>query len=176
MSPRDGVRPERSIEDLLAYARTMERAAAERYAQLAEIMAAHNNRELSELFRRMSEIEWLHVYGVGELSRELAVSDEAVRPSAGDRLRGPEIPEVGDMHYMHSPHHALRLAYQYEQSALRFYLRLAESAEEAGLRSAARHLAAEEESHMRELERWLLRYPEPGPGWDHDPDPPNPVD
>lgn len=176
MTTGGNIRPARSVEDLLAYARTMERAAAARYAELAEIMATHNNREVSELFRRLSEIEWLHVQNVEELSRELLVSGDAVRPSAGDRLRGVEIPEFGDVHYMHTPHHVLKLAQQYERDALDFYLQLAGSAREAELRAAALRLAAEEETHLRELDGWLLRYPEPEPGWDSNLDPPNPLD
>lgn len=176
MTTGGNIRPGRSVEDLLAYARTMERAAAERYAELADVMATHNNREVSELFRRLSEIERLHVQNVDELSRELSVSGEAVLLSAGDRLRGVEIPEFGDVHYMQSPHQVLKLAQQSEQSALDFYLQLAESAKDTAVRAAALRLAAEEESHLRELDGWLSRYPESEPDWAGDLDPPEPVD
>jgi hypothetical protein len=33
-------------------------------------------------------------------------------------------------------------------------------------------MAAEEREHVRLIGEWLSRYPEPEPGWDHDPDPP----
>lgn len=176
MSSGGSITPARSIEDLLAYARIMERVSAQRYQELAEIMAMHNNREVSELFRRMSENEWLHVRRVDELSRELSVSDEAVSPGGGDRLRGAEIPQFADLHYLSSPHHAVKLAQQYERDAHEFYLELAESASEAELRAAALRLAAEEATHVRELDRWLLRFPEPEPDWDRDLDPPNALD
>lgn len=176
MSAGGNIRPERSLEDLLAYARIMERASVERYAELAEVMAMHNNQELSELFRRMSENEWLHVQNVDELSHEFSVKQGAVQPGAGDRLRGAEIPQSEDVHYMHSPYQVLKLAQQSEQSALDFYRQLAESAANEEVRAAALRLAAEEEAHLRELDAWLSRYPEPEPDWAVDPDPPNAVD
>lgn len=176
MTAGGNIRPERSVDDLLAYAETMERAAAERYAELADVMMVHNNREVAELFRRMAEIEWLHVNNVIELSRELATPADAVQPGAGDRLRGAEVPDPETMHYLHTPHHALKLAQQYEQSALEFYRQLAESSKDRELRAAALRLAAEEEAHLCELDCWLARYPEPEPDWDRDFDPPSAVD
>lgn len=176
MSGGGSIRPERSLEELLAYARIMERESAERYAELAEIMALHNNHEVSELFKRMSEIEWLHVQNVDELSREFSVVQGAVQPGVGDRLRGAELPQSGDMHYMHAPHQVLKLAHQSEQNALDFYQRLAESATDGEVRAAALRLAAEEEAHLRELDAWLSRYPEPQADWAADPDPPNAID
>ncbi|WP_210398996.1 ferritin-like domain-containing protein [Steroidobacter denitrificans] len=160
----------------MAYAEIMERAAANRYAELADIMTVHNNPEVSELFRKMAAIEWLHVNNVNELSRELTTPVDAVQAGGGDRLRGAEIPDSEDMHYLHTPHHALKLAQKYEQNALDFYRQLAESAKSDELRAAALRLAAEEESHLRELDSWLLQYPEPEPGWDKDFDPPNAID
>jgi rubrerythrin len=176
MTNGGGIKPERSVEELLAYARLMERAAAERYTELADIMTAHNNREVAEFFRRMAEIEWIHVYNVGELARELEVPDDNVQPGSGDRLRGAEIPDLDDVHYLERPHHAIAHAYGYEQNAARFFRELAESAKTEQLRAAALRLAAEEEMHMRELERWLVRYPKPEAGWDDDPDPVNAQD
>lgn len=173
MTAGGNIRPERSIEDLLAYAQTMERAAAERYAELAETMTVHNNLEVAGLFRRMAEFEWLHVRNVEELSHDLAASATTVEPGAGDRLRGAEIPGFEDLHYLHAPYHALKLAQTYEQNARDFYLRLAESASDAELRNAALRLAAEEEDHLRQLDGWLCRYPEPEPGWESDLDPPH---
>jgi len=175
MNTGGNIQPERSLEDLLSYARTMESEAAMRYAELAGIMETHNNREVAELFHRMAKIEWLHVYNVGELARDLSVSDQ-MPPGAGDRLRGAELPDTLDMHYLQSPRQALELAYSYEQNAARFYKELAAAAHGEELRAAALQLAAEEESHMRELERWLARFPQTEAGWDEDPDPPNALD
>lgn len=167
-------KPGRSLAELFTYARLMETEAAKRYAQLADMMSAHNNVELAAFFRRMSEIEWLHVYRVGELRREAGVEEsEQARQKPGGALEAPEVPDPMDVHYLHRPYHALQLARQYEERAFRFYADLARVAETEEVREQARRFAAEEENHIREVEKWLSRQPVPEQGWDEDPDPPN---
>jgi len=46
--------------DFMAQAYTMELDATERYAQFAEQLDTHNNREVAEMFRKLSKIEALH--------------------------------------------------------------------------------------------------------------------
>src|SRR3970040_1716565 len=46
--------------DFMAQAYTMELEATERYAQFAEQLDTHNNREVADLFRKLSAIEALH--------------------------------------------------------------------------------------------------------------------
>ena len=129
--------------------------------------------EVAEFFKRMADIEWIHVYHVGELSREMGGEDGTpTRASAGARLEGAELPDMEDMHYMQRPYHAIALAMKYEQRAVDYYSRIVKSTTNEQVRTAARRLVSEEEMHVRELERWLARYPKPEDGWDEDPDPP----
>ena len=44
----------------MAYAYAMEVEAAERYAELADQMSTHHNREVSELFAKLARIEGKH--------------------------------------------------------------------------------------------------------------------
>ena len=46
-----------SIDELMAYAYALEVEASERYADFADAMEMHNNREVAELFRKLSRIE-----------------------------------------------------------------------------------------------------------------------
>ena len=62
-----GQRPEtgredlpRTVEEFMAYAWAMEVEAADRYAELAQIMDSHHNREVAELFAKLSRIEGKH--------------------------------------------------------------------------------------------------------------------
>jgi len=50
-----------SIEEFLAYAVKLEQEAALRFGQLADAMATAGNREVMELFRRLSEYSRLHM-------------------------------------------------------------------------------------------------------------------
>jgi rubrerythrin len=158
-----------SLRALFVHAHRMERGTAARYRQLADMMEVHNNPDLVQLFRRMAEIEGLHVHKVESLCRSMDIDIGADGAGVGD---GGEIPDFEDMHYLHRPFHALMLARSYEERAVLFYQRIAEEAEDDALRRAAMALAAEERRHMEELDTWLARYPRPEDGWDEDPDPP----
>ena len=50
----------RTVEEFMAYACAMEVEATERYAELAELMDTHHNREVAELFAKLSRIEGKH--------------------------------------------------------------------------------------------------------------------
>ena len=49
-----------TIEDFMVQAVAMELEASQRYAELADVMEVHNNRDVAELFRKMSVIEGKH--------------------------------------------------------------------------------------------------------------------
>ncbi|NMF88599.1 ferritin-like domain-containing protein [Aromatoleum petrolei] len=166
-------KPNRSLEELFEYAMAMEREAARRYTQLSDMMAQHNNPEMADFFRRMADVEWLHVYNVGEIRREVGVPENIGKAKPGLGLDGAEVLDVLDIHYLQHPYHALTLARQHEERAVSFYTDLAGSAENEEVRAMARRFAGDEEAHVRELDRWLAHYPKPEEGWDDDPDPPN---
>ncbi len=50
-----------SVEEFLAYAINLEQEAATRFGQLADAMEACGNREVSKLFRRLSDYSRLHL-------------------------------------------------------------------------------------------------------------------
>ena len=163
----------RSLPDLFAYAHDMERQAALRYEQLADMMVEHCNTELADLFKHMAQIEWRHVDHVDAIGRELSVpsSDAAMTP--GQALIGAELPVFEDMHYLHRPRQALVLARGLEEDSARFYEELASATDRNDVREAALRFAEVERAHIQELDRWLARYPAIEAGWDEDPDPPN---
>jgi rubrerythrin len=165
-----------SMRELMAYAYALELEAAERYAEFAEAMAAHNNREVAELFRKLARIEHRHAEQVLE---DMGWTEPPAPPSTGYRWEDPEGPETADttaLHYLMQPYHALELALHNEQRALRFFTGLARSATTGKLRRAALEMAAEEAEHVRLIEDWIRRTPPPDPDWDRDPDPPRYAD
>ncbi len=50
----------RTVDEFMTYAWAMEVEAAERYAELAEQMNTHHNREVAELFAKLARIEGKH--------------------------------------------------------------------------------------------------------------------
>jgi len=160
-----------SYGDFMARAYTMELEATERYAQFAEQLETHNNREVAQLFRRLSEIEGLHA------KRILAEMGWASLPAlpAAYAWEGDESPETApfdSLHYLMQPYHALEIALRCELQAQEYFEGIAAGGAPKRIRAAAAEMAAEEREHVALIRDWLKRVPRPGAGWDHDPDPP----
>lgn len=164
----------RTVEDFMGYACAMEVEAAERYEELAELMVAHNNREVAGLFARLARIEGRHRDQI--LARMGWTAAPAAWAYAWETPEAPETTDPGDLHYLMTAHHALRLAEHNERRAVAFFEGFAGARVPADVRAAALEMAEEEREHVRLIGEWLAKVPPPAPGWDADPDPPNAVD
>jgi rubrerythrin len=152
----------------------MEAEAAERYRDLADLMAAHGNREVAELFAKLAVIEGKH--------RDQILEQMGWTEAPSSHLfewETPEAPETtdhGDLHYLMTPHHALVLAEHNERRAVEFYERFVHAKLPAEVREAAAGMAEEEREHVRLIQHWQAKVQPPARGWNEDPDPPNVVD
>jgi len=160
----------RTVEEFMAFAWAMEVEAADRYAELAEQMDTHHNREVSELFARLARIEGKHRDQIAAQMGWTKAPDATV--FRWETPEGPETTDYGELHYLMQPWHALKLAEHNERRAVEFFERFAAARVPAAVQAAAREMAEEEREHVRLIGEWLARYPEPEPGWDEDPDPP----
>ena len=165
-------KPIRTLPELLAHARAMEGEAVERYTELADQMEVHNNREAAALFKRMAEIETIHVENVGALCAGMELPDIPAWEYSWDGPEAPEAVDPSEVHYLLSAREAVVLALTHERRGADFYAALAESAKRKDVREMAEKLAAEEREHVGWLEKWLERYPESEAGYDDDLDPP----
>jgi rubrerythrin len=77
------------------------------------------------------------------------------------------------MHYLMQPFHALEIALRCEQQAQEYFEDIAAKTAPEKVRRAALEMAEEEREHVRLIRDWMRRVPQPGPGWDEDPDPPS---
>ncbi len=160
----------RTVEEFMAYAWAMEVEAADRYAELADLMDTHHNAEVSELFAKFARIEGKH-------RDQIAAQMGWSRPPETGSFRwetpeGPETTDYGDLHYLMTPYHALKLAEHNEERAAEFFEHFAAAKLPGPVRAAAAEMAAEERQHVLLIKEWRAKYPEPAPGWDEDPDPP----
>jgi rubrerythrin len=161
-----------SIEELMAYAYALELEASERYADFADAMEIHNNREVAELFRKLARIETRHAEQVLE---EMGWTSPPPAPHGGYKWEGFEAPETGDvteLHYLMQPYHALQIALHNEKRAHVFFGGLVKAARNASVKKAAKEMEGEEAEHVRLIEEWLKRTPKPDANWSIDPDPP----
>jgi rubrerythrin len=157
--------------DFMARAYTMELEATERYAQFAEQLETHNNREVAQLFRKLADIETLHAKRILEEMKWPSVP--SLPPAyAWEGDEGPETAPFDRLHYLMQAWHALEIALRCEQDAQKYYDNIAASRAPRQVRDAAREMAAEEAEHVRLIKEWMKRVPRPDPGWDEDPDPP----
>jgi rubrerythrin len=163
---------ENSYADFMAQAYTMELEATERYAQFAEQLDAHNNREVADLFRKLSKIEALHAKRILE---EMGWPSVPALPAAfaWEDAEAPESAPLDALHYLMKPYHALELALACEQRAQQHFEGIAAGKAPKRVRAAAAEMAEEEREHVRLIEAWLARVPQPSADWDHDPDPPS---
>lgn len=156
----------------LAHSIALETEAGDRYEELADVMEVHNNPDIAELFRQMSEFSRKHADSVRERA-------EAHQPlprlkSWEYRWNAPEPPEVGDFsatHYLMTPFHALQFALANERRGWEYYGTMATDSTNAELRQLARDFAEEEADHVRQLEQWMIKVERPAKDWADDPDP-----
>jgi rubrerythrin len=166
----------RTVDEFMVLALVMESEAAQRYAEFADAMEMHNNREVAGLFRRMAEIESRHATQIME---EMGWEQTPPLPIGLPAWEGYEAPETApgdEVHYLMQPYHALELALANEQRAERFFARLARVAGTDSVRKAARALQAEEREHVQLVKAWMAKVPKPDTDWAHDPDPPSYTD
>lgn len=159
----------RTLGELMTHALTMEIEAAQRYAELADAMETHNNREVATLFRKMAHIESQHA---AQIMAAMAWK-EAPTPGAlpWEGFEAPETTPGDEVHYLMQPYHALQLALVNEQRAERFFGHLARVATLESVRKTARQMQAEEREHVALVRAWLKKTPKPDRYWAHDPDP-----
>ena len=166
-----------ALAEMMAQALAIEREAVERYTALADVMEVHNNREVTELFRKMATIESKHAE---QIMAEMGWKSAADVPHLTQRWSGsgdaPESVSTDSIHYLMWPWHALQLALAAEQRAEAFFAALAEEAPNEAVRRAAIELRNEEREHVALVKAWLDRTPEPGTDWADDPDPPRYTD
>ena len=160
----------RTVDQFMVYAYAMEVEASDRYAELADLMSTHHNREVSELFAKLARIEGKHRDQIAAKMGWTSPPDATV--FRWQTPEGPETTDYGELHYLMQPYHALKLAEHNEQRAVDFFERFAAARVPADVQAAAREMAEEEREHVRLIGEWLARVPPPEPGWDEDMDPP----
>lgn len=171
-SGRARAKPSAAYIEFMSQAYTMELDASERYAEFADQMEVHNNRDVAQLFRKLAAIEGLHAKQILQ-EMHWPQMPEPMFPGAWPGTEPPETAPVTDLHYLMQPYQALEIALRNEERAEAFFARLARSAKTpAEIRRLAGEMAAEEAEHKRLIRAWMKRVPKPDPHWNRDPDPP----
>jgi rubrerythrin len=164
-----------NVAMFLAHAVELEAEAADRYAELADSMEAHNNIEVATLFRDLSGYSRKHMEEVQGIAAGFGPLPK-VAPwefEWSDNEESPESAAFENTHYLMKPHHALKLAMRCEVQGNKYYAAVAAQTKDPEVAKYAALFAEEEAEHVELVARWLERFPAPAEGWDDDPDPPN---
>ena len=139
-----------TIEEILAIADSLERAAVSRYAKLGYCMRKVGHDDLAAIFEQLSAEERLHVEGVEHLSQELlhahppAKHGDWVLPETfGSNEAGPAT--------LLTPYRALSIAVRAEERAFTFWSYIASEAGSEDVRSRAEEMARQELVHAAKL-------------------------
>ena len=159
-----------SLPEFLAHAIALEHEAAERYLELADMMEAHRNDEVSALFRDMVRFSRLHHDSIVERAQGIAL------PTLRSwQYRWKQPPEAGGEEAFDAAldaYSALRYARENEARALDYYACVGQHSSDPEVKRLAGEFAAEETEHVEALEDWLARTPRPSATFDADPERP----
>lgn len=157
-----------ALPEFLAHAIALEREAAERYLELADMMESYRNDEVSQLFRDMVRYSNLHHDSIVERAKGIALP---TLRSWQYRWRQP--PEAGGDEAFDpglNAYDALRYARENEVRARDYYAQAGAQSSDPEVKRLAAEFAAEEAEHVQALDDWLARTPRPSATFAHDPD------
>jgi len=146
-----------SVDEFLAHALELETESAERYWQLADNMAVHNNPDVASLFRRLAaeaeaQEEWVKRRGADDELPQIAPWD--YKWSCPE---GPKSSSMDDTHYLMNKCQALELALQNTIRGQDFYQQVAERSSNTEVQRIAGEMVSEGHAHLVMLREWLAR-------------------
>jgi rubrerythrin len=157
-----------TLPAFLAHAIALEHEAAERYLELADMMEAHRNDEVSALFRDMVRFSRMHHDSIA-----LRAQGVALPSLRAWEYRWTQPPEAGGEEAFDvtlDAYSALRYARENEVRAMEYYSAVGIHSTDAEVKRLATEFAAEETEHVQALDDWLARTPRPSAPWRDDPD------
>lgn len=162
-----------ALPEFLAHAIAMEQEAADRYLELADMMEAHRNDAVSQVFRDMCRYSELHRDSIRERAGGLELPKLR---SWQYRWRTP--PEVGGeeaFDYLLEAYNALKYARGNEVRSYKYYRAVAAEAQDPEVKRLAGEFAEEEREHVHALDRWIAQTPRPSVTFADDPETLEPV-
>lgn len=148
--------PKDTYAGFMAQAYAMELEATERYAMFAAQLDAHKNRDVADLFRKLSEIEARHAKRILTEMGWPSVAALPV-PYAWDESEGPETAPIGGLHPRMQARDALQLVLECELRAQQYFEGFATRKAPKKVRAAAAEMADEEREHVKLIREWLAR-------------------
>jgi len=147
------------LAQFLAHSIELESEARDRYQELADSMAQHNNPQAAQFFRRMAEEGNQHLAEVALLTEGMTLPVLNAWEFSWPGAEPPETTSYEALHYRMSLRDAMGLALENERAAEGYYRQFADSSEDPETARTAEGFAEEELSHAAELQRMLQSLP-----------------
>lgn len=148
----------KSVEEFLAYSIHLEQEAASRFGELSDAMTNSGNREVAQLFRRLSDYSKLHLADAQARAgfREIPVisPDEYVWPD----LESPEAAAIWGADPLIGRGEALQIALAAETAGHDYYKRIHDTTDDPEIKVLAAEFYAEEAGHVAELRKWIAAH------------------
>ena len=147
----------RSVEEFLAYSIKVEEEAANHFEALAEDMERFDNREVTDLFRKLAGYSRLHLAEATARAGEADVTKYKPEEYVWPDLVTPEQTALWAGDPSLSKLDALKAALDGERLGFEFYHHIAETSPDPKIRAMAKEFAKEESEHVEILETWIER-------------------
>ena len=143
------------IETFLVHAITLERDAARRYEDLAQVMRTAGNDDVRELFERMAHFSRMHLSEAMQRGGYRELPQLAPQDFQWPDGESPEAVQWHGIDGLIDVPTALEIALEGERASCDFYQYVADTAGDPEVIRMAREFASEEAGHVSELQRWI---------------------
>jgi rubrerythrin len=144
-----------TVEEFLAHSIKLEQEAALRFGQLADAMVSCGNKEVSKLFRQLSDYSRMHQADAqaraGFRDIPQLKADEFTWPG----LESPETAAIWGTDPFIGRDLALEIALEAETGAFNWYKNVLDTTDNPEIRALAKEFVEEESGHVAELRRWI---------------------
>jgi rubrerythrin len=150
-----GRRPMQTVEEFLAYSIHLEQEAAARFGELADAMESGGNKEVSKLFRRLSDYSKLHLADAKARAGFRKIPEIAPHEFVWPDLESPEAAAIWGADPMISRSEALEIALAAETAGYQYYKHVLDTTVDPEIKALAKEFVAEEADHVTELHKWI---------------------
>ncbi|MGO8737308.1 ferritin-like domain-containing protein [Rhodoblastus sp.] len=147
-----------SVEEFLAYAIHLEKEAADRFGELADVMESCGNREAGTLFRRLSHYSTLHLADARARAGFHDMPEIKLEDFVWPDLESPERAAIWAADPMIGREEALEIALSAEQAGLAYYQSVLDATDDPEIMAMAAEFVKEESEHVAELKKWIAAH------------------
>ncbi|MBB5046561.1 rubrerythrin [Rhodopseudomonas rhenobacensis] len=144
-----------TVEEFLAHSIKLEQEAALRFGQLADAMESCGNREVSKLFRQLSDYSRMHQADAQARAGFRNIPQIKLDEFEWPGLESPETAAIWGTDPFISRDLGLEIALEAETSAFDWYKNVLDTTTNPEIKALAKEFVAEEAGHVAELHRWI---------------------